>query len=87
MTCYGFITFDIGLVGVQFLFENSFQLPEAQKRNMTLNGRIDGTTDFGIALTYSINTAFSVLLFRSTNQLMKTVSGGARNNMWCKWLD
>jgi len=61
------------LVGVRFLFENSFQLPEAQKKNMTLYGRIDGTADFGIALTYSTNTAISVLLFRSTNRLIKNL--------------
>jgi len=71
MTFYEFIRLVIGLAGVRFLFENSFQLPEAQKKNMTLNGRIHGTTDFGIALTYSINTAISFLLFLSTNRLIK----------------
>jgi len=53
------------------LFQNSFQLPEAQKKNMTLNGRIDGTTGFDIALTYSISTAISRSALRSTNQLIK----------------
>jgi len=52
MTLCGLIAFVIDLVGVRFLFENSFQLPEARKKNMTLNGPIDGITDFGIALAY-----------------------------------
>jgi len=88
MTFYGFITFVTDLVGVRFLFENTFQLPEAQKNNMTSNGRIDGTTDFGIALTYSINTAISRSALSFYNiDCSKTFSDGTRNNMWCKWLD
>jgi len=59
MTFYDFITFVIDCVGVRCLFQNSFQLPEAQKKNMSLNGHIDGMTDFCIALAYKhYNLAF-----------------------------
>jgi len=53
---------------------------------MTLNGRIDGVVDSGIALAYKhCNLAFYsfVLLI----DWSKTFSDGTRNNMWCKWLD
>ena len=56
MTFYDFIIFVIDFVGVRRLFQISFQLPE---EHMTLNGRIDGISDFGIALAYKhCNLAF-----------------------------
>jgi len=50
---------------------------------MTLNGRVDGITDFGIALACRhCNLAFSSFVLQI--DWSKTFSDGTRNNMWCK---
>ena len=85
MTFYDYITFAVDFVGVRFLFENLFHLPEEQKKNTTLKGRIDGITDFGIALGYKhCNLAFCSFVLQIN--CSKTFSDGTRNDMWCKWL-
>jgi len=56
------------------------------RKNMTLNGCIDGVTDFAIALAYKrCNLAFCSFVLQI--DWSKTFSDGTRNNMWCKWLD
>jgi len=53
---------------------------------MTLNGRIDGITTFGIALAYKhCNLAFCSFVLQIN--WSKTFCDGSRNNMWCKYLD
>jgi len=50
---------------------------------MTLNGPIDGISDFGIALAYKhCDLAFCSYILQT--DWTKTFSDGTNNNMWCK---
>jgi len=73
--------------GTIFLLKFVSQLPEAQKNMafMSLNGPTDGITDFGIAQAKHCNLAFCSFLPQMAGST--TFFDGARNNLWCKWLD